>query len=55
MKQEPNIDVVDLGDGRFVLISENRLNFVSDIKDGDLFLNCQPKNGFRSKHLFQAA
>jgi len=36
MKQEPNIDIVDLNDGRFVLISENRFNFISDIKDGNI-------------------
>ena len=36
MKQNPIIDIVDLGSGRFVLISENRLNFISEIKDGDI-------------------
>lgn len=31
-----DIDVLDVGDGQYVLISENRINFVSEIKEGSL-------------------
>lgn len=31
-----NIDVVKISNGRYVLISENRINFISEIIDGDI-------------------
>lgn len=54
LKSLGSIDVLDVSDGQYVLISENRINFISEIKQGSLKdVLCEEANLIKSQEFKQ--